>query len=218
MVVDRILKRLPQGSQKFNPNKCVAMSILINGALQKYKITTEQLFTIASGPIKQFMHSEGFRYLSVISAPLGVEKPGRKLYRELDNINNASLKPQQCSKILRCFIVPRCYHLLVLSLCPKKGTSCTRMAIRRWLSLPHDTLLGYFYARCRDGGLGITPFVTSVPGMILDSPLLQQWETRLIILQFSINPLNVQITRHLGSIISPIGVSYPKKQMCQLHM
>ena len=132
MVVDRILKRLPQGSQKFNPNKCVAMSILINGALQKYKITTEQLFTIASGPIKQFMHSEGFRYLSVISAPLGVEKPGRKLYRELDNINNASLKPQQCSKILRCFIVPRCYHLLVLSLCPKKTLKA--LDVRGWQS------------------------------------------------------------------------------------
>ena len=37
---------------EFNPNKCVSMSILINGALKKYTITTEQLFTIASGAIK----------------------------------------------------------------------------------------------------------------------------------------------------------------------
>ena len=36
---------------EFNPNKFIAMSILINGAVKKYKITTEQLLTIAGGSI-----------------------------------------------------------------------------------------------------------------------------------------------------------------------
>ena len=157
---------------EFNPNKCVAMSILINGRLKKYKITTEQLFTIAGGPIKQLGPTEGFRYLGVNISPLGVAKPGGKLHKELDNITKAPLTPQQRMKILRCFLVPRYYHLLVLSLCRRKTLKAldlqVRTAIRKWLSLPHDTPLGYFHARCRDGGLGIPSFVTSVPGMILD--------------------------------------------------
>ena len=44
-------------------------------------------------------------------------KPGGKLHRELNNITKAPLKPQQCMKILRCFLVPKYYHLLVLSVC-----------------------------------------------------------------------------------------------------
>ena len=34
-------------------------------------------------------------------------------------------------------------------------------------ALPHDTPIGCFYARCRDGGLNIASFVTSSAGMIL---------------------------------------------------
>ena len=36
------------------------------------------------------------------------------------------------------------------------------------MSLPHDTPLGYFYVRCRDDGLGIPSFLTSVAWMMLD--------------------------------------------------
>ena len=85
---------------EFKPKKCVAMYILINGALKKYKITIEQLFTVAGVPIEQLGPTEGFRYLGVKISPLGVEKPGGKLHRELDNITKAPLKPQQRLKIL----------------------------------------------------------------------------------------------------------------------
>ena len=121
---------------EFNPNRCVAMSILINGGLKKYKITTEHLFTIAGWPIKQLGPTGGFRYLGLKISPLGVVKPGEKL----------------CSrKTLKALGVQ------------------VRMVIRRSLSLPHNTSFGYFHARCRDGSLGILSFVTSVPGMILDT-------------------------------------------------
>ena len=88
-----------------NPKKCVAMSILINGALKKDKITTEQLFTIGSRLIKQLGPTDGFRYLGLKISPLGVEKPGGKLHRELDNITKALSSLQQHLKILRCFFV-----------------------------------------------------------------------------------------------------------------
>ena len=120
---------------ELSPKECVAMSILINGVLKKYNITTEQLFTIVGGPIKQLGPTESFRYLGVKISPLGVVKPGGKLLRELDNITKAPLKPKQPLKILSCFLVPRYYHLLVLPLGPKKTLKAlealVKTAIRR---------------------------------------------------------------------------------------
>ena len=57
---------------------------MINGELKKYKITTEQLFTNAGGPIKQLGPTESFRYLGVKISALGVVKPRETLHRELD--------------------------------------------------------------------------------------------------------------------------------------
>ena len=45
----RLLTVAAEFRLEFNPNKFVAMPILIIGALIKYKIKTEQLFTIEGG-------------------------------------------------------------------------------------------------------------------------------------------------------------------------
>ena len=128
---------------EFNPNKYVEMWILINGVLKKYKITTKQLFIIAGGPIKQLGPTEGFWYMGVKISSLGVEKPREKLHKALDNIIKAPLKLQQRLKIKCCFVAPRYYHLLVLSLCSRKTLKALDVqvgtAIRGWLSLPHET-------------------------------------------------------------------------------
>ena len=132
-------------------------SNLIHGERKKYKITTEQIFMIACGPIKQLRLTENFRYLSMKISPLGVEEQGVKLHRELVNITKAPVERQQRLKNLRCFFVWRFYHLFVLSLCLRKTLKAldvqVKMVIRRWLSLLHNTLLGYFHVRCRDGGV-----------------------------------------------------------------
>ena len=80
MVVHRILKScllklgIPYGNGlKFNPNKCVAMLVLINGALTKYKITTEQLITVAGGPIKQLGVYKP--YTHILNKSAGESKP-----------------------------------------------------------------------------------------------------------------------------------------------
>ena len=108
--------------------------------------------------------------MGVKISPLGVEKPGRKLHRDLDNITKAPLKSQQR---LKYDDLPRYYLLLVLSLSPRKTLKVLDVHVRpaiRWLILSHDTPLGYFHTPCRDGGLGIRLFVTSEPGMILGRP------------------------------------------------
>ena len=149
---------------EFNPKNCVAISILVNGKLKTYTITTEQLFNIARRPIKQLCPTESFQYLGVNISTLGIAKPREKLHRKLDNITQFLLKLQRGLKILRCLLVPRYYHLLNLSLCPKKTLKALdiqiRTAIRKWLSLTYDTPLSDFHGRCRTGGLGIAAFVT----------------------------------------------------------
>uniref|UniRef100_A0ABD2WQM3 Reverse transcriptase n=1 Tax=Trichogramma kaykai TaxID=54128 RepID=A0ABD2WQM3_9HYME len=90
--------------------------------------------------------------------------------RELANIASAPLKPQQRLKILRCFFVPRFYHQLVLSRCHlqtlKSLDRQVRAAVRKWLRLPKDVPIGYFHARCLDGGLGIPSFRTAIPALV----------------------------------------------------
>ena len=77
---ERAMSRL-----KFNPKKCIAMSILINGRPKKNKITIKQLFSIVgTRPIKQLNLTKGFWYLDINILPFGVAKPGGKLLRELN--------------------------------------------------------------------------------------------------------------------------------------
>uniref|UniRef100_A0ABD2VWK8 Reverse transcriptase n=1 Tax=Trichogramma kaykai TaxID=54128 RepID=A0ABD2VWK8_9HYME len=114
--------------------------------------------------------TEHFRYLGVHFSPLGIRKPGGTLVRELANIASAPLKPQQRLKILRCFLVPRFYHQLVLSRCHlqtlKSLDRQVRAAVRKWLRLPKDVPIGYFHARCLDGRLGIPSFRTAIPALV----------------------------------------------------
>ncbi|CAB0044068.1 unnamed protein product [Trichogramma brassicae] len=155
---------------QFNAAKCIAMSILIASKRKTYKVSTADSFQIGGGPIRQLGPTEHFRYLGVHFSPLGIRKPGGTLVLELANIASASLKPKQRLKILRCFLVPRFYPQLVLSRCHlqtlKSLDRQVRDAVRKWLRLPKDVPIGYFHARCKDGGLGIPSFRTAIPALI----------------------------------------------------
>uniref|UniRef100_A0ABD2XAX0 Reverse transcriptase domain-containing protein n=1 Tax=Trichogramma kaykai TaxID=54128 RepID=A0ABD2XAX0_9HYME len=155
---------------QFNAAKCIAMSILIASKPKTYKVSTAESFQIGGGPIRQLVPTEHFRYLGVHFSPLGIRKPGGTLVRELANIASAPLKPQQRLKILRCFLVPRFYHQLVLSRCHlqtlKSLDRQVRAAVRKWLRLPKDVPIGYFHARCLDGRLGIPFFRTAIPALV----------------------------------------------------
>ncbi|KAL7299049.1 hypothetical protein TKK_0008142 [Trichogramma kaykai] len=155
---------------QFNAAKCIAMSILIASKRKTYKVLTAESFQIGGGPIHQLGPTEHFRYLGVHYSPLGIRKPRGTLVRELAKIASALLKPQQRLKILRCFLVPRYYHQLVLSRCHlqtlKSLDRQVRGAVRKWLRLPKDVSIGYFHVRCKDGGLGIPSFPTAIPALV----------------------------------------------------
>jgi hypothetical protein len=155
----------------FNAEKCLAISIVPKGKEKKFKVVTDQQFHLADGtPIKQLKPSERFKYLGVEFSPSGVIKCARRLELELGNISAAPLKPQQRLKLLRCFLIPRFYHQLVLSGCTMRTLRAldkqVRLAIRKWLLLPKDVPIGYFHTNCKDGGLGIPAFSTAIPDMM----------------------------------------------------
>lgn len=92
--------------------------------------------------------------------------------KELEKITRAPLKPQQRLKILRCFLIPRWYHRLVLGGCYMKVLKALdrqiRASIRKWLVLPKDIPVSYFHTQCSDGGLGIPSLETTIPGLIYE--------------------------------------------------
>jgi len=83
----------------------------------------------------------------------------------LDSLTRAPFKPQQRLKALRCFLIPRFYHGLVLGRANLGRLRAfdlqTRAAV--WLRLPKDTSVGFFHASVRDGGLGVPSFATTIP-------------------------------------------------------
>ena len=100
------------------------------------------------------------------------------------------------------------------------------------MNLPQDTPLDCFHARRRDGGLGVPPFIITVPGMILGR-LTAMSKSTSIAVRGAFNHLkvtaavrwaeriltcvepSVRITGRLVYIIPGIGGSCAKPQMCQ---
>lgn len=155
----------------FNTSKCVATSIVPSGRDKKVKILTSAQFALQDRrPIRQLGPTEEWRYLGVNLSPVGVKKVSPTLEVELQRITRAPLKPQQRLTILCGFLVTRFYHQLVLAGCTLKVLRAldlqVRAAVRRWLRLAKDVPVAYFHAACKDGGLGIPSFVTTIPGVM----------------------------------------------------
>ncbi|OON15768.1 hypothetical protein X801_08425, partial [Opisthorchis viverrini] len=85
----------------------------------------------------------------------------------LSNISRAPLKPYQKLEILKEFATPRLQYELVLGSAHRNTLKAldvaARHAVRAWLRLPKDTPLGFFYAKVKEGGLGLTSFATTIP-------------------------------------------------------
>lgn len=158
---------------RYKSSKCFALSYIPVGKEKKMRIATEPTFHLSDGSVvRQLGPSELFTFLGVKFTSSGVEKPSRLLDEGLARITKAPLKPQQRLKILRCFLAPRFYHQLVLGKCTARILKAmdrqVYVAVRRWLRLPKDVPIAYFHTACRDGGLGIPSFHTTIPGLVYD--------------------------------------------------
>ena len=92
-----------------------------------------------------------------------------KFHFEFNALNDAPLKPHQRMHILRYFFMPRFVHLFTFEKVGLKWLKTLdwriRDSVRRWLKLPKDTVVPFFYSRCADGGLGLTCLRWWVPSL-----------------------------------------------------
>ncbi|CAB0043078.1 unnamed protein product [Trichogramma brassicae] len=194
---------------------------MIAGKVKKYKILTEPQFKLSSGPINQLGSTDAFRYLGLSISPRGIAKPTGYITSELVRITTAPLRPQQRLKILRCFLIPRLCHQLVLSRTPMRVLRAidkqVRVAVRKWLCLPMDTPLGYFHASCIDGGLGIPAFETAVPGLIFTRFASLEESTSPVIRDVVDHPYNVSLVRRARAMLSRGGTALLRPEDRQRH-
>jgi len=85
-----------------------------------------------------------YKYLGLQARPYGMRKAyGDFLRVGLDRLTGAPLKSQQRMFLLRCNLMPKMYHGLVLGEMKAKSLEQldkqVRAAVRKWLCLPHDT-------------------------------------------------------------------------------
>ncbi|KAK2577612.1 hypothetical protein KPH14_012895 [Odynerus spinipes] len=158
---------------RLNAGKCSVLSFVPSGKEKKIKIISTPTFRLQDGSLlPQIGTTSEWRYLGVDFQPAGPKKVGSDLSIYLDRLTRAPLKPQQRLKILRCFLIPRLYHALILGRVTLGKLNAldlqTRAAVRRWLRLPHDVPNGFMHAPITSGGLGIPAMSTSVPGLLYD--------------------------------------------------
>ena len=69
--------------------------------------------------------------------------------------------------VLRTYLIPQIYHIVVLDHVTGKQLENmdykVRNAVRQWLKMPADTPVGFFHSEVKAGGLGIPRLKTSVP-------------------------------------------------------
>lgn len=158
---------------QFNSRKCSVLSLIPAGKQKKIKVITTPSFQLKDGSLlPQVLADEKWLYLGVLFNPAGPRRASLDLKIYLDRLTRAPLRPQQRIKILRCFLIPRLYHTLVLGRSTlgrlRAMDVSTRTAIRRWLRLPKDVPTAFFHTSTTDGGLGIPSLVTTIPGLLLD--------------------------------------------------
>ena len=173
--MQRALRALEEEGEKrglrLNKEKCSSISVKPAGRVKKLKIITEAQFQFSDGSyVKQLKPSESMKYLGIFFDPRGIKKCRGDLDQELKRISRAPLKPQQRLKVLRSFLVPRWYYKLSLSRINittlREMDKNIRGYVKKWLNMPKDIPISYIHANCKDGGLGIPSFTTTIPYLI----------------------------------------------------
>lgn len=152
---------------QINYKKSNIVSLIPSGKEKKMKVLTHPTFKINGHMLKQIGVVEGWKYLGIQFEGTSVAKNRVSLINDLERITKAPLIPQQRMTMLATTVIPRYLHVLVLGRTTKGRLetldSQVRMFVRRWLHLPKDVPLAFFYASVKNGGLGITRLTENVP-------------------------------------------------------
>ena len=158
--VDRVQHALSLGGLRLNPAKSASLRIDIDGKAKRWVVNPSPILTIDGESVRSLSIVQTYKCLGLQAGPLGVRRSyGDFLTVGLDRLTRAPLKPQQRMFLLRCHLLPKLYHGLVLGEMTAKSLEgldrLVRVAVRKWLHLPHDTPTGYFHAKATAGGLEV---------------------------------------------------------------
>ena len=151
-----------------NPCPTVRWS-MVDGKKKKWVWGTEPCVTVGGGkPLDPVLPGETYKYLgTAFAGEKGNSRPLQIIGKGLHNITVAPLKPQQRMTVLRTYLIPQIYHIVVLDHVTGKQLENmdykVRSAVRQWLKMPADTPVGFFHSEVKAGGLGIPRLKTSVP-------------------------------------------------------
>lgn len=160
ILLDHTAKTLQDCGLILNSAKCQTISIK-GQPKGKCTVVEHRSFKINGRSIPCLKRSEKWKYLGITFTADGRSwfDPRDELTTNLERLTHAPLKPQQRLYALKSVLIPQLYHKLTLGNIKisilRKCDVILRNMVRRWLRLPHDVPVGFFYSSIKDGGLGI---------------------------------------------------------------
>lgn len=152
---------------RLNASKSFTLSLVPSGRDKKVKIETSKTFAVGDVRICPKGIEDTWKYLGLNFQGKDVESFDGKLSVGLEKISVAPLKPQQRMVLLREHVIPGVMHRLVLGASSARALKAAdvtlRSYVRKWLHLPHDVTLGFFYSPQKYGGLGLPCLQHVVP-------------------------------------------------------
>lgn len=167
--IDAATQFLSECGLYINVNKCFTISIEGLGHEHKSAVNAQRRFTCQGRELPAQSRSSVWKYLGVQFTAAGCTaiEPLKKLNEFIKILTKAPLKPQQRVFGMKNVVLPGLYHQLTLSRITigtlKKADKITRVALKKWLNLPHDVPTAYFHADVADGGLGIPSMRWNMP-------------------------------------------------------
>ncbi|KAL3184020.1 hypothetical protein MRX96_006332 [Rhipicephalus microplus] len=156
-----------------NADKSRTLTMLPSGRDKKAKVNTEHIYMIGNNPITVPSHTSVWKYLGIrfdgMQATNDTVRGDLKVL--LLRLSKSPRKPPKRMVAMRACLIPRQIHRLVLgsvsSKLLKNLDTMVRGTVRKWLSLPQDVTLGFYYAPVPKGGLGVMCLRTVTPALRL---------------------------------------------------
>lgn len=167
VLINTIEDELSLFGLEINSGKSSTLSLVPSVKDRVMKTITQQAFKANGSPLKAIGVLDSWKYLGIefIGSKIGNSKVD--MTDDLIKVDKAPLKPQQRVKMLTTGIIPKYLHSLILGKTNAGRLEAIdaniRKYVRKWLHLPNDTPLAYFYTRVKSGGLGIPRLRESVP-------------------------------------------------------
>lgn len=166
-LIDVLTTELASFGLQTNIGKSSTISMIPSGRQKKIKVITEASFLVAGQLLRAIGVMDVWRYLGIDFRCNVMNGSEFGIDAILQKVDRAPLKPQQRLKFLRVAVIPRYLHSLVLGRVNRTKLASfdnlIRKYVRKWLYLPHDVPLAYFYADVKSGGLGIPCVEQQVP-------------------------------------------------------